>query len=140
MTVSTSDLLQEALQRLLERLDTVQKETGAVMENAHQIAAGLDKLAEVVANLELQRSQENKLLNKLETLAWQLEEIDRRQAEKPVKKGFERSFRTLIAGTKTVGQVLEIVANGVQVMVDSVAQALNEFYSSSLKKASSQSE
>lgn len=136
MTVSTNHLLQEALQRLLERLDAVQKESGAVMENAQQIAAGLDKLAEVVANLEFQRNQENKLLHKLETLAHQLEKIDSRQAEKPVKKGFERSFRTLVAGTKTVGQVLEIVANGIQVMMDSIVQALNEFYSSSPKKAS----
>ncbi|MEW5898818.1 MAG: hypothetical protein AB1652_06550 [Bacillota bacterium] len=137
MTVSTNHMLQEALRRLLERLDTIQKESDAVMENAQQIAAGLDKLAEVVANLEFQRNQENKLLNKLETLARQLEKIDSCQAEKPVKKGFERSFRTLVAGTKTVGQVLEIVANGIQVMMDSIVQALNEFYSSSPKKASS---
>jgi len=137
MTVSTSQSIEEALQRLLARLDAIQQESEAGIEKAHQVAAGMEKLAEVVAKLELQRSQENKLLSNLEALAWQLERIEGRQAEKPVKKGFERSFRTLVAGTKTVGQVLEIVADGIQVMVDSVTQALNEFYSSSAKKAAS---
>jgi hypothetical protein len=123
------------LQRLLERLDAVQKESGAVMENAQQIAAGLDKLAEVVANLEFQRNQENKLLHKLETLAHQLEKIDSRQAEKPVKKGLNDLFAPSLPVQKRWSGA-GIVANGIQVMMDSIVQALNEFYSSSPKKAS----
>jgi len=136
MKVPANNLLQEALQRLLERLETVQAETDARLEDAAKVAASLDKLAEVVANLELQRSQENKLLSKLENLARQLANLDREKKEKVPKKGFERSLRFFVAGTKTVGQIMEVIANSMQIMMDSIAQAINELRTLSSEKAS----
>lgn len=129
MTVAN---LEEALERFFDRLETIQTQTNTRVEEVTKVAASLDKLAEVVANLELQRSQENRLVNKLETLAAQLEELEWK--EKPSGKGLERSFRTFVAGAKTLGQVIEIIASGVQTMMDSVVQAINEYRSISFLK------
>ncbi len=128
----TNNSLAEVLQRLLERLEAIQAQTSARVEEAAKIAASLDKLAEVAANLELHRNQETRLINKLETLASQLEKLEFGRKAKPSQRKFEQSFRTFIAGAKTVGQIMEMVANSVQTMMDSIAQAVEEFRSSSL--------
>jgi hypothetical protein len=130
MTISN---LQEPLQRFFERLEAIQAKTNLKLEDAAKVTAGLDKLTEIVVSLELQRNQENKLLSKLETVSDQLEKLacGGNAGVKTPKKGFTPSFRAVVAGTKTLGQVMEIIADSVQTMMDSVLQAINEFRMSS---------
>ncbi|MBE3589050.1 MAG: hypothetical protein IMW93_11005 [Thermoanaerobacteraceae bacterium] len=121
--------LQETLSQLLERMETLHAEKNNQMEDAGKVSASLDRLAELIADLELQRSRENKLAQKLEILANQM---DRLVKEPPVrtdtdKRSLEHTLRSIIAGTRTVGQVIEIIANSAQVMFDSIIKTFNEY-------------
>ncbi len=121
--------IHEALDNLVNKLENLQAEKSSQIEDAGKLSANLDRLAELIANLEVQSSRENKLVQKFEVI---INQLDRLVKEPLVRSESERgdlefTLRKIIAGTRTVGQVIEIIANSIQLMFDSIIKTFNDF-------------
>jgi|OM-RGC.v1.018329284 hypothetical protein len=127
--VSYEKPIHEALDDLVEKLESLQAEKSGQIEDTGKVSASLDRLAELIADLEVQRSRENKLTQKLEVVINQLERLTKEPLfrSEAQKKDLELTLRKIIAGTRTVGQVIEIIANSVQIMFDSILKTFNDF-------------
>ncbi|WP_027718353.1 hypothetical protein [Desulfovirgula thermocuniculi] len=122
--------IHETLDHLVNRLESFQAEKSSQLEDVGRISNSLERLAELIADLEVQRSRENKLTQKLEVIINQLERLAHRQSLERAevgKKDLELTLRKAIAGTRAVGQVIEIIANSAQVMLDSILKTFNDF-------------
>lgn len=79
--------------------------------------------------MEVQRSSENKLAQKLEIIINQLDRLTKEPLVRSEleKMDLELTLRKIIAGTRTVGQVIEIIANSTQIMFDSIIKTFNDY-------------
>ncbi|OAT81338.1 hypothetical protein [Desulfotomaculum copahuensis] len=128
MTV-TEKPLHETLDTLVTKLESIQAEKSNQMEDAAKITSNIDRLAEAIAHLEMTRARENKLAQKLDILTGQIENLTRLpyRGAPVAQKSLESTLRTLITGTRTVGQVIEIIANSIQLMFDSIIKTFNDY-------------
>jgi len=127
--LGTDRPLHETIDSLISKLEAIQSEKNYQLEDAAKITSNIDRLAEAIANLEMTRARENKLAQKLEVLTGQMEALTRSsyRGERSNVRSLESTLRTLIAGTRTVGQVIEIIANSAQVMFDSIIKTFNDY-------------
>lgn len=121
--------IHETLDHLVNKLENFQAEKSSQLEDVGRISNSLERLAEIIADLEVQRSRENKLTQKLEVIINQLERLSHKPLERAEagKKDLELTLRKAIAGTRAVGQVIEIIANSAQIMLDSILKTFNDF-------------
>ncbi|MGB9803418.1 hypothetical protein [Desulfofundulus sp.] len=121
--------IHKTLDDLVEKLENLQAEKSNEIEDTGKVSASLDRLAKLIADLEVQRSRENKLTQKLEVIINQLEHLTREPLfrSETSKMDLELTLRKIIAGTRTFGQVIEIIANSAQLMFDSILKTFNEF-------------
>lgn len=125
--ISTSRHLSETMEKLMEKLDSLKVEGGSDVRQTARISAALDNLEEMLAQVERQRTNDTKLMQKFEHLMSRVENVNGSlQGETQSKKNMQETFSTIIKGTKTLGQVIEVIANTAEVLVESIYNVINE--------------
>lgn len=125
--ISTSRHLSETMEKLMQKLDSLKVEGGSDVRQTARISAALDNLEEMLAQVERQRTNETKLMQKFEHLMSRVENVNGSlQGETQSKKNMQETFSTIIKGTKTLGQVIEVIANTAEVLVESIYNVINE--------------
>lgn len=132
--ISTSRHLSDTMEKLMEKLDSLKVEGGSDVRQTVRISAALDNLEEMLAQVERQRTNESKLMQKFEHLMSRVENVNGSlQGETQSKKNMQETFSTIIKGTKTLGQVIEVIANTAEVLVESIYTVISENQSAQME-------
>lgn len=118
MEPATSRKLSEALEQISARLDFIEAQQAKEEEQAAQIATTINKLVEVFEKKELQSGQSSLQSNGQNRPGVGLERFKENSIQETVAK--------VIYGAKITGQIITIVATGLQLIQEGVTRALAE--------------
>lgn len=115
----------------MRKVESLQLGKGPDPQKMAQLNETLDELTMSITKAQMQRNREAKLAEKFEHVIKQLEHVNKtkmREAENGarVSKTGEEKFRTYIYGLKSFGQIVEIVASSVHVIIQAVKKVIEE--------------
>lgn len=120
MSSGSSRQLGEAMERLAKRVEQLQREKTVNMEQSTRAVAALDRISEILVDLEAQRAREKVLAEKFACIVGKLDRVTGMSRGEKSGDGVEKTLKKVINGAKVTGQVIEIVAGGFQGMLDSI--------------------
>lgn len=120
MNSGSSRQLSETLDLLANKLERLHQEKTLNMDQSSRAVASLDKMAEVLVELERLRARELILAERFSTVSEKLEVITGDSRGGATSAGLVDVLKMVTNGAKVTGQVIEIVAGGFQNILDSV--------------------
>ncbi|MFZ5651015.1 MAG: hypothetical protein ACOY4I_09180 [Bacillota bacterium] len=114
----------DVLDGLVQKLEKLSREKKEEYEKSRQALGMMDKLNEVMARLEYQRRREKVMARRIASVYRQLERgsgVERSSAE---ARSIAQIVTNLLSGAKTTGQVIEIVAGSLMVMMETVSNVI----------------
>lgn len=126
MSSVSSRQLGDAMERLAKRAEQLQRERAINVEQSTRAVAALDRISEILVDLEAQRTREMILAEKFAGIAGKLEGVTGLSRGGGTGEGVEKTLKKVINGAKVTGQVIEIVAGGFQGMLDSITTVVKK--------------
>ncbi|MFZ5648446.1 MAG: hypothetical protein ACOY30_12595 [Bacillota bacterium] len=114
----------DVLEGLVQKIEKLNREKKEEFEKSRHVLSMMDKLNEAMARLEYQRRREKVMARKIAAVYQQLESgsgVERSSAE---IRSFAQIVTSLLNGAKTTGQVIEIVAGSLMVMMETVSNVI----------------
>ncbi len=120
MSSGSSRQLSETLDLFIKKLEQLQLDRTKKMDQSSRAVASLDRLAEILVELERLRAREMVLTEKFDIINKKMESISGTDRGDLAGVGLIDVMKKVINGTKATGQVIEIVAGGFQDILESV--------------------
>ncbi|MBM7855195.1 DNA repair exonuclease SbcCD ATPase subunit [Desulfohalotomaculum tongense] len=120
--------VEETLDRLMNRIDSYQREKNYNLRHASAVYDRLDKLVQTMARLEAEKSEEVKIAAKIEEMTKQIDKILKQQQKKEKQMEFEETLRKILHGAKITGKVIETFASSADLMFETIARLIKEEY------------
>jgi hypothetical protein len=125
MNGGSSRQLGDNLDLLAKRLEHLHQERTLNLDQSSRAVASLDKMAEVLVELERLRTRELVVAEKFSVINGKLEGIIGGNRGKSKTTALVDVLKTVAGGAKVTGQVIEIVAGGFQGVLDSINKLFN---------------
>lgn len=109
------------LEDLLLKVDRLTREKSEEIEESRRALASVGKLAEAIKNLEYQKKREKLIAAKVAEAYSRLENMSGEKGGAVKSRNATEVVNGILNGAKTIGQVIQIIAGSLQVMMESVA-------------------
>lgn len=114
----------EVLEGLIEKIDSLNQQKEEELKKAQQVLVSMDRLNENISRLEYQKRREKILSQKVAYIYNQLERTTGVNRNMEEVKSLGIMVGKFLNGVKVTGQIIEIVAGSMQVMLDTVSGVL----------------
>lgn len=114
----------EVLEGLIEKTDSLNRQKEEELKKVQQVLASMDRLNENILRLEYQKKREKILSQKVAHIYHQLERTTGADRNMEEVKSLSIMAGKFLNGVKVTGQIIEIVAGSMQVMLDTVSGVL----------------
>lgn len=114
----------DVLEGLVEKIERINREKNEEFERSKRALSSMDKLNEAMARLEFQRRRENLMAKKISRVYDQLEKGTGVERGTDGIKSATQLITGFLNGAKATGQVIEIVAGSLIVMMDTVSNVI----------------
>lgn len=114
----------DVLEGLVQKIEKINREKKEEYEKSINVLGKMDKLCDAMSRLEYQRRREKVMARRIAAVYQQLERgagVERSPAE---TKSIVQILSGLLNGAKTTGQVIEIVAGSLMVMMETVSNVI----------------
>lgn len=125
MRYETDGRVGDALEGLVQKIERLNREKNEEIENTRQALASMDRLTEAMVKLQKQKRREKLVAGRMAYIHQQLEKA----ASGSHRDSFETkslvdAVNKLLSGAKATGQIIEIVAGSLQVMMETVRNVI----------------
>ncbi len=124
MKFETDGQVGDVLEGLVEKIERINREKNEEFERSKRALSSMDKLNEAMARLEFQRRRENLMAKKISRVYDQLEKGAGVERGTDGLKSATQLITGFLNGAKATGQVIEIVAGSLMVMMDTVSNVI----------------
>ncbi|KJR96032.1 MAG: hypothetical protein VR68_15825 [Peptococcaceae bacterium BRH_c4a] len=124
MKFETDGQVGDLLEGLVEKIERINREKNEEFERSKRALSSMDKLNEAMARLEFQRRRENLMAKKISRIYDQLEKGTGVERGTDGIKSATHLITGFLNGAKATGQVIEIVAGSLMVMMDTVSNVI----------------
>lgn len=124
MKYETNARVEEMLEGLVEKIEKAGRQKSEEMEESRRVLGAMNRLVEAARRLEHQNRLEKAMARRVALIQERLERASGRQSRSIELKGIGDAVNKVLNGAKTTGQVMEIVAGGLQAMVETVKTVL----------------
>ncbi len=138
MTEESSNRLVNNMEELVSRVEGVYSKRSSELDQVSGALGNMDRLVEVLSRVELQHSAEQQLEEKISRLNSALERLGHHPETASQDASLQETLRKIIKGAKVTGKVLDIVAGGLGVMFDSIAETVKAGERQATKAAAEQ--
>lgn len=114
----------DVLEGLVQKLEKLSRERREEYEKSRQALGMMDKLNEAMSRLEYQRRREKVMARRIASAYKQLERGFGFEISSAEARSFAQIVTNLLNGAKTTGQVIEIVAGSLMVMMETVSNVV----------------
>lgn len=111
------------VEALVDKAERLQAENTKDLEESAQVMANLDKLTKLVSNIEAQKDTQEKLASAVESIIEKVDQVLVQQnltIKETGKKDWQGTFKKVVKGTRITAQVVDVVANSLDVIIDTV--------------------
>lgn len=126
--------VEDTLEKLVNRIESYQREKTYDLQQASALYERLDKLVQTMTRLERERSEEAKMAEKIEEMTKYIDKAMKQHHRKEKQVEFEETLRRILNGAKITGKVIETVASSADVMFESIARLIKDDYKGSSTK------
>ncbi|MFZ5644366.1 MAG: hypothetical protein ACOY46_12315 [Bacillota bacterium] len=123
MKLDTDGQVGDVLESLVQKIDRLNKEKVEEYERSRRALSSLDKLADAMTRLEYNKKREEAMAKKVARVYSYLER-DSGTEGKTKAKTLAETVNGILNGAKATGQIIEIVANSIQVMMETVSNVV----------------
>lgn len=121
MKLETDGQVGDVLEGLIKKIERLNREKIEEYERSRRALSSLDKLTEAMSRLEQHKRREKLMARKIAQVYGCLERGTGTEAEGKIKtKSLSETVSGMLNVAKATGQVIEIVANSLQVMMETV--------------------
>jgi len=124
MKFETDGQVGDLLEGLVEKIERINREKNEEFERSKRALSSMDKLNEAMARLEFQRRRENLMAKKISRVYDQLEKGTGVERGTDGIKSATHLITGFLNGAKATGQIIEIVAGSLIVMMDTVSNVI----------------
>jgi len=124
MKFETDGQVGDVLEGLVEKIERINREKNEEFERSKRALSSMDKLNEAMARLEFQRRRENLMAKKISRVYDQLEKGTGVERGTDGIKSATHLITGFLNGAKATGQIIEIVAGSLIVMMDTVSNVI----------------
>jgi len=111
----------DVLEGLIEKIEKISREKSEEIEKSRIAFASMNRLTEALSRLEYQKKRENQVAKKVTQMYQKLETRSAGKNKKIELKDLNDYFTKFLNGAKVTGQVIEVVAGSMQMMMQTVA-------------------
>ncbi|MCL6477797.1 MAG: hypothetical protein K6T65_05220 [Peptococcaceae bacterium] len=123
MNYKSDKLVESALEELIQKIERLSREKKEKVEESRRTLASIGRLSDAVMRLEQQKRREKAMAEKITALYHHLERTPGDPAES-FGKTLGQAVNGLLNGAKITGQIIQIVASSLQVMIESVGAVI----------------
>ncbi len=117
--------VEDALEGLVQKIDRLNKEKGEEIEKTRRALASVGRLTEAVGRLQRQKRRERILARRMAYIHHRLEKAATgSRSDSAELKSMTDAVNRFLGGAKTTGQIIEIVAGSLIVMMETVRNVL----------------
>jgi hypothetical protein len=120
----TDGQIGDVLEGLVQKIEKINRQKNDELEKTRHILTSMDKLTESMSRLEYQRRREKLVANKIAHVYDQLERASGTDRGAADIKSLSVVVNKLLNGAKVTGQVIEIMASSLIVMMETVSGVL----------------
>ena len=124
MKFETDGQVGDLLEGLVEKIERINREKNEEFDRSKRALSSMDKLNEAMARLEFQRRRENLMAKKISRVYDQLENGTGVERGTDGIKSATHLITGFLNGAKATGQIIEIVAGSLIVMMDTVSNVI----------------
>lgn len=125
MRYETDGRVGDALEGLVQKIEKLNREKNEEIENTRRALASMDRLTEAMTLLHRQKRREKILASRMAYIHEQLEKAASGSHRDSIEtKGLTDAINKLLSGAKATGQIIEIVAGSLMVMVETVRNVI----------------
>lgn len=92
------------------------------LAEAADVLNNLDKLAQLVSNIEAQNEAQKKLAEAADSIMFKMNQLAQSDALVKKQRDWKGSFKKVVNGTRVMAQVVDVVANGLDLVVDAAVK------------------
>ncbi|MFZ5632211.1 MAG: hypothetical protein ACOY40_05125 [Bacillota bacterium] len=111
--------VESVLEELIQKIEKLSREKNEEIEESRRTLASMGRLTEAVTRLEYQKRREKAMAQKIAAIYSHLERTSGDTTQSSAKSPGQ-VFNGILNGAKATGQVIQIVAGSLQVMIESV--------------------
>lgn len=112
--------VEDQLEGLVQKIEKLNRSKSEEFEESRRALASMDRLIEAMAKLENQKKREKMLARRMAYVHERLERTTGSNRGFDEVKNLSVAFNKLLGGAKTTGQIIEIVAGSLQVMIETI--------------------
>ena len=112
--------VEDQLEGLVQKIEKLNRSKIEEFEESRRALASMDRLIEAMAKLENQKKREKVLSRRIAHVHERLERTTGANRGFDEVKNLSVAFHKLLGGAKTTGQIIEIVAGSLQVMIETI--------------------
>ena len=125
MNFDTNGQVGDVLENYVKRIEKLSEEKNEEYERYCLVIGSIDRLSEALSRLEYQKRRERAMAKKIARAYSYLERGSEAEEEGiPSTKSLTETIHGVLNGAKATGQIIEIVANSIQVMMETVVSVV----------------
>lgn len=125
MRYETDGRVGDALEGLVQKIEKLNREKNEEIENTRRALASMDRLTEAMTLLHRQKRREKILASRMSYIHEQLEKAASGSHRNSIEtKSLTDALNKLLSGAKATGQIIEIVAGSLMVMMETVRNVI----------------
>ncbi|MFZ5651013.1 MAG: hypothetical protein ACOY4I_09170 [Bacillota bacterium] len=124
MSEPSGENLSLAVERLIAKMESMYERQAAENDKVERMMSSLDSLSQILARMESAKNLEDDIAKRIELMNERILSIQASSAGN--RESEEKTLDRVIQGAKTFGQIMSVVATGIQMVVDNVGTIMKK--------------